>query len=112
MQLVLLSVPGSLKCSVVSSSTVSIAQCGLSELKIKFPETGRVPNGRWFSPGLLEKTLSDRLWGCLVRFTEGLMSCGLSEAHCVADHTTVLLSVLILGLHMLTRVTPSEVKSP
>lgn len=81
MQLVLLSpVPSRLKCSVVNSSTISVAQCGLSELKMKFPETGRVPDLWLFSPWLVEETLGDRLWGCLVGSTEGLISCRLSEA--------------------------------
>lgn len=44
-------------------SNISVAQCGLSELKMKFNEMDHFPDGRrLFSPELVEETLSDRLW--------------------------------------------------
>lgn len=48
-------------------SNISVAQCGWSELKMKFKETDHFPDRkRLFSPVLVEETLSDRLWGSLV----------------------------------------------
>lgn len=48
-------------------SNISVAQCGWSELKMKFSETDHFPDGkRLFSPELVEETLSDRLWDYLV----------------------------------------------
>lgn len=43
-------------------SNISVAQCGWSELKMKFNETDHFPDGKGlFSPELVEETLSDRL---------------------------------------------------
>lgn len=63
MQLVSLSVLRSLRGSVIKHGLISVVQCGLSEVKMEFPETDCFPERR---PGLVEKTLTDRLWGYLV----------------------------------------------
>lgn len=47
--------------SVIHRSLISITQSGSSELKMEFPETDCFPDLK--KAGLVEKALSDRLWG-------------------------------------------------
>lgn len=62
---------------MINRSLISIAQSGSSELKMEFPETDCFPEKK---AGLVEKALSDRLWGYSVWLHWGLLVWELSEA--------------------------------
>lgn len=64
--------------SVIHRSLISITQSGSSELKMEFPETDCFPDLK--KAGLVEKALSDRLWGYSVWLYWGLLVWELSEA--------------------------------
>lgn len=70
---------------MINRSLISIAQSGSSELKMEFPETDCFPD--WRRHGLVEKALSDRLWGYSVWLHWGLLVWELSE---VAGQLTLL----------------------
>lgn len=79
--------------SVISRSLVSITQSGSSELKMEFPETDCFPDRRGMV--LVEKALSDGLWGYSVWLHWGLAGVRVIWGCWAADFATVLLAVLI-----------------